>query len=58
MHRTEHEIEHGRKLAQNNPEFIWGWDTPAGILRAKRRAELIVSGARLCPGIKALEIGC
>jgi 2-polyprenyl-3-methyl-5-hydroxy-6-metoxy-1,4-benzoquinol methylase len=52
------EILHGKKLAQTEPEKIWGWKTPAGKFRAVRRAELIASGAGLGPGIHALEIGC
>jgi 2-polyprenyl-3-methyl-5-hydroxy-6-metoxy-1,4-benzoquinol methylase len=57
-HRTAHELAHSRMLAQTETEEIWGWGTPAGQLRAKRRAELICAGARLGPGVKALEIGC
>jgi 2-polyprenyl-3-methyl-5-hydroxy-6-metoxy-1,4-benzoquinol methylase len=56
--RAAHEIEHGRKLAQSEPERIWGWDTPAGCRRADRRADLIARGADLRPGKRALEIGC
>lgn len=56
--RAEHEIEHGKKLAVNDTEQVWGWGTPAGQLRAKRRAYLIVSGAHLSPEVRALEIGC
>ncbi|MCX7681740.1 MAG: methyltransferase domain-containing protein, partial [Anaerolineae bacterium] len=56
--RAKHEIEHGRRLAQGDTERIWGWGTPAGQVRARRRAELIAAGARLGPGIYALEIGC
>ena len=56
--RAEHEIEHGRKLARNEPEQIWGWGTPAGRLRAIRRADLISRGAELGSGKRALEIGC
>jgi 2-polyprenyl-3-methyl-5-hydroxy-6-metoxy-1,4-benzoquinol methylase len=56
--RAEHEIEHGKILSQNDPESIWGWGTPAGKLRARRRAELIVSGASLDPQKRVLEIGC
>ena len=56
--RAAHEIEHGRKLAQHEPEQIWGWGTAAGRLRAARRAELIIGGAALGPGKRALEIGC
>jgi len=56
--RATREIDHGKKLAQNNPELIWGWSTPAGKLRVMRRAEVIASGARLGLGLCALEIGC
>ncbi|OQW88258.1 MAG: hypothetical protein BWK78_08415 [Thiotrichaceae bacterium IS1] len=56
--RVKHEIEHGKKLAQQDTELLWGWGTPAGQLRAKRRAELIAQGANLQVGKRALEIGC
>lgn len=56
--RTRHEITHGKLLAQGDPLEIWGWGTPAGRLRAERRAALIAAGARLGPGLLALEIGC
>lgn len=56
--RSDHEIAHGKKLAQDDPERIWGWGTPAGKLRARRRAEFVATGANLGPGIKVLEIGC
>ncbi len=54
----DNEREHGRKLAAHDPEHIWGWGTPAGKVRAARRAALIAQGAGLKPGIHALEIGC
>ena len=56
--RAEHEIEHGKFLAMKDVETIWGWGTPAGQVRARRRAGLIATGAHLQPGIRALEIGC
>ena len=56
--RAEREIIHGQWLADRDTEEIWGWETPAGRLRAKRRAELIISGAGLREGQRALEIGC
>jgi 2-polyprenyl-3-methyl-5-hydroxy-6-metoxy-1,4-benzoquinol methylase len=56
--QTEREIAHGRRLARGDTERIWGWDTPAGRLRARRRADLIARGAGLGPGVRALEIGC
>jgi SAM-dependent methyltransferase len=56
--RYNSEIGHGHWLLQNNPELQWGWGTPAGKLRARRRAELIAGGAGLKPGVKAMEVGC
>ena len=56
--RAKHEIMHSKFLAQSDPELIWNWNTPAGQLRAKRRAEKIIKGSGLEPGITALEIGC
>jgi 2-polyprenyl-3-methyl-5-hydroxy-6-metoxy-1,4-benzoquinol methylase len=56
--RTNHEITHGKILSHSDPELIWNWNTPAGRLRAKRRANLIINGGRLGPGVCALEVGC
>jgi 2-polyprenyl-3-methyl-5-hydroxy-6-metoxy-1,4-benzoquinol methylase len=56
--RIAHEIEHGKYLVAGSPEEIWGWGTPAGRLRARRRADLILEGARLTPSSNAMEIGC
>jgi 2-polyprenyl-3-methyl-5-hydroxy-6-metoxy-1,4-benzoquinol methylase len=56
--RSAHEIEHGKVLAEHDPEAAWGWATPAGQLRAQRRVELIAQGGRLGPGVSVLEIGC
>jgi 2-polyprenyl-3-methyl-5-hydroxy-6-metoxy-1,4-benzoquinol methylase len=56
--RAEHEIRHGEWLASQDREKIWGWHTPAGLLRAQRRARLIAEGARLEAGNRVLEIGC
>lgn len=56
--RAEHEVKHGKILSQGNPESIWGWGTPAGKLRARRRAELIMRGASLNAQKRVLEIGC
>jgi len=55
---TDNEIEHGKKLSQQGAEFIWGWGSPAGKVRAEKRAALIAEGACLRPGIRVLEIGC
>jgi len=55
---TSREIQHSRCIAQSDSELIWNWNTPAGRLRAKRRADLIINGSGLRPGVTALEIGC
>ena len=55
---ADREIAHGRRLAIGDTERIWGWDTPAGQRRARRRAELICRAAELGPGVRTLEIGC
>jgi len=56
--RAEREITHGKLLATADTETIWGWGTPAGRRRAKRRANLVSTAARLGPGVRALEVGC
>ena len=56
--RTQHEIAHGEWLAAQDTERVWGWDTPAGRLRAQRRARLIAEGAELASTSRVLEIGC
>ncbi len=56
--RTDREIMHGRFLSERDPEAVWGWKTPAGELRARRRAELIIGAAALGEGKRVLEIGC
>ncbi|MCI5135042.1 MAG: class I SAM-dependent methyltransferase [Candidatus Electrothrix sp. AW2] len=58
VERAEHEIQHGKFLSEGDTELIWGWGTPAGRLRAQRRAKLIEVGARLGPDSHILEIGC
>lgn len=56
--RAANEIEHGKKLLELGAEKIWGWGTPAGKVRAARRARWINQAAGLAPGKRALEIGC
>jgi 2-polyprenyl-3-methyl-5-hydroxy-6-metoxy-1,4-benzoquinol methylase len=56
--RIEHELAHGRYLATHNAEEIWGWTTPAGQVRADRRAHMIVDAAGLKPGMRVVEVGC
>jgi 2-polyprenyl-3-methyl-5-hydroxy-6-metoxy-1,4-benzoquinol methylase len=57
-HRVEHELDHGRFLAREGAEKVWGWGTPAGRLRADRRTDMIARGARLKPGMRVVEVGC
>jgi SAM-dependent methyltransferase len=56
--RHEHELGHGKYLSVGSAEEIWGWGTPAGQSRAKRRAELILEGAHIGPSSKVIEVGC
>lgn len=56
--RAAREIEHGRRLAGHDVEAAWGWGTPAGQLRARRRVAGIARAAGLGPGRRVLEIGC
>lgn len=56
--RLKNEIEHGRHLAAGCAEEAWGWGTPAGRLRAQRRAELIMKGTGIGRPSRILEIGC
>ncbi len=56
--RAEHEVRHGRWLAEQDTEKIWGWNTPAGQLRAQRRAQKILDKTRIQPTDRVLEIGC
>jgi len=55
--RLAREIDHHRQIA-GQAEFIWTWDSPSGMRRAARRAELFVEHAALGPGRRALELGC
>jgi len=56
--RAKNEISHGRNLAMSSPEDIWGWGSPAGRVRAERRAKMIAEMSGLQPGKRALEVGC
>lgn len=51
------EIAHGQKIA-DQAEAIWGWDSPAGRVRAARRAELLLSSLRDRASGPVLELGC
>lgn len=52
------EISHGKWLLANDPIKQWGWGTPAGHMRAERRAEIISKNGHLHAEKKVLEIGC
>ncbi|MBF0102250.1 MAG: class I SAM-dependent methyltransferase [Desulfobacterales bacterium] len=52
------EIEHGRRLSTQDTETVWGWGTPAGQIRAKRRGQLLIQAVDLKANMRILEIGC
>jgi len=52
------EILHSRDLAKRDPSTVWGWSSPAGKIRAAKRANLIISAGNLEPGMRVLELGC
>lgn len=56
--KKTNEVDHGIYLSSGDTEHLWGWGTPAGRLRAKRRADLIARATNLKTGMKVLEIGC
>lgn len=58
MDRFENEIKHGQFLAAADPVFAWGWGSPAGKIRAARRANLIISNSKISQTSKVMEIGC
>ena len=55
--RLEREIAHHREIA-DRAEKVWNWDSPAGRLRADRRAGFFVTHGRIGPGNWTLELGC
>ena len=58
MSRVKNELEHGRMLTQAGAEDVWGWGTPAGKVRANRRAQLILEAAKVRIAMSVLEVGC
>ena len=54
--RLEHEIQHGRYLAEHGAGEIWNWETPAGKKRWARRVRILTS--ELAPNCDVLELGC
>jgi ubiquinone/menaquinone biosynthesis C-methylase UbiE len=55
--RLQHELEHGKKISAN-AEDVWNWASPAGVVRANRRASLFLKEGRITTKDKVLEIGC
>ncbi len=55
--RIQHEIEHGKKISEE-AESVWNWSSPAGQVRADRRARLLVRYGEIRKGEQVLEIGC
>lgn len=60
LRRQQQEILHSQKAAEGAWGWAsdWGFGTPAGKLRAIRRAELILSSTGLTLGKRVLELGC
>ena len=55
--RIENEIAHGKKIS-SNAESIWGWATPTGRERSKRRANYFIDLGKITADSHVLEIGC
>jgi 2-polyprenyl-3-methyl-5-hydroxy-6-metoxy-1,4-benzoquinol methylase len=55
--RKAAEIRHGRAIAPRAAS-VWGWASPAGRLRAARRAHLLARASELRAGLRVLELGC
>ena len=55
--RYEAERAQGELIAAGN-EDAWGWSSPAGRIRAERRARFLIEAAGLAPGVRCLELGC
>lgn len=56
LQNKQNEIERDKKI-MNDAEFLWGWATPAGKIRAQRRADIIVNILKSRNVSKVLEIG-
>jgi SAM-dependent methyltransferase len=58
LERYAAERRQGERIAARELERVWGWSTPAGRIRADRRARFLIDAARLGPGVRCLELGC
>ncbi|MDZ4838958.1 MAG: class I SAM-dependent methyltransferase [Bacteroidota bacterium] len=54
--RLKHEREHGKKISEN-AEDVWGWGSPAGQIRANRRAAYLYNLGKWTSQDHLLEIG-
>ncbi|MBV6340320.1 class I SAM-dependent methyltransferase [Candidatus Magnetobacterium casense] len=55
--RIERELVQGAKI-KGMAEDIWGWSSPAGRVRAERRADYFIRLGEILPAKDVLEIGC
>jgi ubiquinone/menaquinone biosynthesis C-methylase UbiE len=55
--RLAHEIAHGEKIS-SRAEYIWGWASPTGILRAERRSDYFIRLGDIKASDTILEVGC
>ncbi len=55
--RIKNEISHGRKISRN-AEYVWGWDSKTGRIRAERRANFFLQYGNINSNSYVLELGC
>jgi SAM-dependent methyltransferase len=55
--RYARERAQGERIVASDLERVWGWLTPAGRVRAARRAGFLVHAAGLGPSVGCLELG-
>ncbi len=55
--RYAREREQGATIVAHDLEHVWGWSSPAGRIRAARRADFLIHAAGLRPGVACLELG-
>jgi SAM-dependent methyltransferase len=51
------ERRQGLAIVADDLERYWGWSSPAGRIRADRRARFLIESAQLGPGTRCLELG-
>jgi SAM-dependent methyltransferase len=55
--RYAREREQGETIVAHDLERVWGWSSPAGRVRATRRARFLIDAAGLSPSVTCLELG-